>query len=166
MHETPDDLERLQRLLEESYAAAGPHLLSIHTRERRLTAERLAALLPGVNVLTVATVSAACAPFVGPVDGLFFRGAWYFGSSPDSVRFRHLRARPRISAAHTRGEELAIVVHGVARPVDPAAADHAGFRGYLLEVYGSGWESWGSGAAYAMIEARRMFTFSMPPSAG
>src|SRR5690606_35689870 len=31
MHETPEDLDRLQSLLDESYAAAGPHLGAIHT---------------------------------------------------------------------------------------------------------------------------------------
>ena len=39
MHETPDDLSALQELIDRSYATAGPHLLRIHTPDRRLTAE-------------------------------------------------------------------------------------------------------------------------------
>jgi hypothetical protein len=31
MYETPEDLDALQALLDESYAGAGAHLLSIHT---------------------------------------------------------------------------------------------------------------------------------------
>jgi hypothetical protein len=39
VHETPDDLATLQALLDHSYAVGGPHLLSIHTSEHRLSAE-------------------------------------------------------------------------------------------------------------------------------
>jgi hypothetical protein len=38
MHETSQDLARLQRLLDESYEKAGEHLRSIITPERRLNA--------------------------------------------------------------------------------------------------------------------------------
>lgn len=160
MHETSDDLRALERLLDGSHAAAGSHLRSIFSDGRRLTAERLCALLPGVQVLNLATVTAACEPRVAPVDGLFYRGRFHFGSSPDSVRFRHIRVRPQVSASHTRGEEMAVIVHGTARLVDPGAPEHAGFRDYLLEVYGHDWEDWASGALYARIEPARMLTFA------
>ncbi|HEX2031747.1 MAG TPA: pyridoxamine 5'-phosphate oxidase family protein [Actinomycetota bacterium] len=160
MHETSDDLAALQRLLDESQASAGPHLRRIFTDERRLRADELPALLPGVQVLNLATVNAACEPRVAPVDGLFYRARFYFGSSADSVRWRHLRARPQASAAHTRGEQLAVVVHGTAVPIDPAEEAEAGFRRYLLEVYGDDWEDWGGDAPYARIEPTRMYTFS------
>ena len=172
MHETTEDIEELQRLLDESYVNAGAHLLSIHTPDRRLTAERLCELLPGVRVLNLATVTANGEPRVGPVDGLFYRGRFWFGSSHESIRFRHLRARPAVSASHTVGEELAVVVHGAAREIAVEDPEHAGFRAYLLEVYGRQWESWWPGRKppYAVIEPRKMFTFWMearrPPTSG
>ncbi len=158
MHETADDLGELQRLIDESHRAGGRHLRSIYSDDRRLSATQLSDLLRGVQVLNLATVTAGCEPRVAPVDGLFYRGQWYFGSAPDSVRFRHLRVRPQVSAAHVRGEELAVVVHGTATPVDPDADEHAGFRDYLEETY-PGWSSWGRGNPYARIEADKMFTF-------
>ena len=163
MHETPEDLASLQRLLDESYANAGAHLLSIHTPDRRLTASRVCELLTGVRVLSLATVTAKGEPRVGPVDGLFYRGRFWFGSAENSFRFRHLRARPAVSAAHTVGEELAVVVHGTAREIDVEAPDHHGFREYLLEVYGPQWETWwpDEKPPYAVIEASKMFTFHM-----
>lgn len=172
MHETPDDLASLQRLLDESYANAGSHLLSIHTPDRRMTASHLAATLTGVRVLSLATVNARGEPRVGPVDGLFYRGRFWFGSAQDSVRFRHIRARPAVSAAHTVGEELAVVVHGTAREIDVEASDQRGFRDYLLEVYGAQWEAWwpDEKPPYAVIDAHKMFTFHMdarrPPTSG
>lgn len=159
MHETAEDLRELQRLLDESHQSSGDHLRSIFTEDRRIGAEDLVSLLPGVQVLNLATVTESCEPRVAPVDGLFFRGRFYFGSSPDSIRFRHLNARPQVSAVHTRGEELAVIVHGRAARIDTEAEPYRGFRDYAIEVYGPEWENWGAGAAYARIDPVKMFTF-------
>ena len=166
MQETPADLEALQALLDRSYAAAGEHLLRIHTPERRLNAEQLAERLTGMCLLTLATVTADCRPVAGPVDGIFYRGAFHFGSSPDSVRFRHIARRPQVSATHLPGEELGVTVHGRAVPVDLKAAGGLGFRQALLGVYlpryGEEWEEFlDSGPVYARIEADRIFAFAM-----
>jgi uncharacterized pyridoxamine 5'-phosphate oxidase family protein len=168
VRESPADLSALQALLDRSYAAAGPHLLSIHTPERRLDARQVSERLTGMCLLALATVTADGRPVVGPVDGVFFRGAFHFGSSPDSARFRHIRARPQVSATHLPGEELAITVHGRAVPVDVRAGEEAEFRQVLLDIYvpryGPEWvEFLDSGPVYARIDADRMFTFSMPP---
>ena len=166
VHESPTDIQSLQELLDRSYAGAGAHLLRIHTPERRLTAEQVCERLTGMCLLTLATVTADCRPLAGPVDGIFYRGAFHFGSSPDSVRFRHIGTRPQVSATHLPGEELGVTVHGRAVPVDVHAEAGAGFRRALLEVYvpryGPEWEHFlDSGAVYARIEADRMFTFAM-----
>lgn len=169
MHETPADLVALQDLLDHSYATAGPHLLSIHTPQRRLSAGEVADRLTGMRLLALATVTADGRPIVGPVDGIFFRGAFHFGSSPDSVRFRHIRHRPQVSATHLPGEELAVTVHGRASPLDLRSNAEAEFRQTLLDVYvpryGPQWEQFiDSGPVYARIDANRMFTFAMAPN--
>jgi hypothetical protein len=167
VHESPADIAALQALLDRSYAGAGEHLLRIHTPERRLTAEQVAERLVGMRLLALATVTADGRPIVGPVDGIFYRGAFHFGSAPDSVRFRHIRRRPYVSATHLPGEELAVTVHGRAVPVAVTRDGDAGFRQALLDVYvpryGADWEAFlDSGPVYARIDAERMFTFSMP----
>ncbi|MCU1454241.1 MAG: hypothetical protein JWN46_2387 [Acidimicrobiales bacterium] len=167
MHETGDDLAELQALLDTSHAAAGPHLRGIITDERRLTATELAAQLRGMRLLVLATVTRDGRPIVGPVDSIFFRGHFYFGSSPESVRFRHIAQRPWVSASHLPGEELSVTVHGRAAPIDVGAAEQLPFRRALLDVYvpryGPEWEAFiDSGPMYARIDADRMFTFSMP----
>ena len=129
MHGSGLDLQRLQALLDASYAAAGEHLLRIHSPDKRLTAEQVAERLQGMVLLSLATVTADGRPIVGPVDSIFFRGAFVFGSAPDSIRFRHIRARPAVSATHLPGEELSVTVHGRAvggrRVKRPAAAGAA-----------------------------------------
>ena len=165
MHETPADLERMQELLDRSFAHAGTHLLRIITPERRLDARQVAERLTGMCLLALATSTADGRPIVGPVDGNFFRGAFHFGSSPDSVRARHIAARPHVSATHLPGEQLAVTVHGRAVPVDVGHGSQ--FRQALLDVYVPRYgERWGeefldSGPAYWRIEAERMFTFHM-----
>jgi nitroimidazol reductase NimA-like FMN-containing flavoprotein (pyridoxamine 5'-phosphate oxidase superfamily) len=168
MHETPDDLAALQALLDLSYAGAGAHLLRIHTPERRLDAEQVADRLSGMCLLALATVTADGRPLVGPVDGIFLRGAFHFGSAPDSLRFRHIRARPQVSATHLPGEELAVTVHGRAVRLDHQRDDGAQLRQALLEIYvpryGPQWEEFlDSGPAYVRIDADRMFAFHLPP---
>ncbi len=168
MHETPEDLAALQQLIDRSYASAGEHLLSIHTPERRLSAEDLADRLTGMCLLSLATVTSDCRPIVGPVDGIFYRGSFHFGSSPSSVRFRHISARPQVSATHLPAEEFAVTVHGRAVSVEVAAPEAAGLRQTLLEIYvpryGPEWEEFlDSGPVYARIEATRMFTFAIAP---
>ena len=162
MYETPDDLAALQALIDRSYASAGGHLRRIHTPERRLTAQQVSERLTGMTLLALATVTTDGRPIVGPVDGIFYRGAFHFGSSPDSVRFRHIDKRPHVSATHLPGEELAITVHGKATP----AEIEGGFRQALLDIYvpryGPAWETdfLDSGPRYARIDADKMFTFA------
>jgi nitroimidazol reductase NimA-like FMN-containing flavoprotein (pyridoxamine 5'-phosphate oxidase superfamily) len=166
VHETADDLASLQALLDRSYAGAGEHLKRIITPERRLRAAEVAEHLTGMSLLTLATVTADCRPLVGPVDGVFFRGAFYFGSAPDSMRMRHVRARPQVSATHVPREELSVTVHGRATFVDVKDPANLEFRQTLLEVYvplyGESWEDFlDSGPVHARIDADRMYTFFM-----
>jgi len=166
VRETAADLKRLQTLLDRSYANAGGHLASIHTPDRRLDAASLADRLQGVCVLAVATVTSDGRPLSRPLDGIFYRGEFWFGSAPSSLVMRHIEKRPALSAVHTVGETLAVAVHGrgfIQGVVDEAAA---GFRDLCVEIYGEDWVNWTGTAAYARIEADRIFTFLLeePPS--
>ena len=172
MHETTEDLAELQGLLDRSFANAGSHLLSIFDPSRRLDAQQLSETLTGMRLLNLATVTAKGDPRVGPVDGHFHRGRFYFGSSPESLRFKHIRARPAVSAAHTVGEQLAVIVHGRAEIIDILSAEQDAFRAQLMETYGrdpafteylekhdTSWDDWFAEALYARIDAEKMFTF-------
>jgi Pyridoxamine 5'-phosphate oxidase len=167
MLETAEELGNLQRLLDRSMAGAGEHLRGIITGERRLSAADLAGRLEGMRLLTVATVTADGRPLAGPVDGYFLHGTFWFSSGRNSVRMRHLAARPAVSATHLPGEELAVTVHGRAGLFelrDPAAAE---LRQAMLDWYvprqGPEFESWldALDAVAARIEPAKMFTFSV-----
>jgi hypothetical protein len=166
VHETPADLEAMQQLLDRSYASAGPHLQRLHTPERRLTAAQVAERLTGMCLLALATATADGRPIVGPVDGVFFRGSFHFGSAPDSIRFRHIKRGSHVSATHLPGEELAVTVHGRAALVDMRSKTNAELRQTFLDIYvpryGVEWERFlDSGPLFARVEADKMFTYHM-----
>ena len=91
--------------------------------------------LPGMRLLIVATVTADGRPLAGPVDGYFLHGSFYFGSGRNSVRMRHLAARPAVSATHLAGEELAVTVHGQAELFDVRDPAHGELRQAMLDYY-------------------------------
>lgn len=167
MFETPDEIDAMQRLLDDSAAGAGPHLRGIATEDRRLSAAQVCARLQGMCLLVLATVTADGRPLAGPVDGYLLHGSFYFSSGKDSVRMRHLRARPAVSATHLPGEELAVTVHGRAELFDMSDPSHPELRQAMLDWYlpkqGAAFLEWldqtpGLGAR---IVAGKMFTFSL-----
>jgi Pyridoxamine 5'-phosphate oxidase len=160
VHETAADLLALQQLLDASYTRAGAHLRSIWGPETRLSAERLSAELAGVQVLELATVTPGGEPRVAPVDGLFFRGRFWFGSAEDSLRFRNIRANPAVSGAVTKGlETFLVIVHGSAVETDPRGPEAGGFAAYPREVYDFDWDAAHPDAPYAWIDARTLLAF-------
>ncbi|MGB3328314.1 MAG: pyridoxamine 5'-phosphate oxidase family protein [Thermomicrobiales bacterium] len=168
MHETPEDLRQLQDLLDCSFASQGEHMRSLITPDRRITATELAGILTGMRLLSLATVTRDGRPRNAPVDGFFFRGAWWFGSAPHSLRMRHIRERPDVSATHLDGERLGIMIHGTAEIIDQDSAAFTEFFDCVAAIYGDWWpkqmaawrEEWGEPAPYARIAAERMHIFA------
>ena len=165
MLETPEEMARLQDLLDSSMERAGPHLRGIITERRRLLAPELTGRLLGMRLLVLATVTADGRPLCGPVDGYFLHGTFWFSSGRDSVRMRHLAARPAVSATHLLSDELAVTVHGRAEILaldDPASQ---ALRQAMLDEYlpkqGPSFEEWldDLDGWAARIEPEKMFTF-------
>ena len=165
MNETDEDLEHLQELLDGSYAAAGLHLREVITSERRLSAQQVCSRLVGMRLLVLATVTSDGRPLAGPVDGVFYRGAFHFSSSPDSIRIRHIRLRPFVSATHLPGEDFSITVHGRATILDTSVQQNAGLRRVWVDLYaphyGVEFEDFLDANVAVRIDADRMFTFHM-----
>lgn len=167
MLESVEELDRLQQLLDDSAAGAGPHLRGIITDDRRLTAEQVCQRLQGMCLLVVATATADGRPLAGPVDGYFLHGSFYFSSGKDSVRMRHLAARPAVSATHLAGEELAVTVHGRAELFEVSGPARGELRQAMLDYYlprqGPAFQEWldSEDALGVRIAAQKMFTFSM-----
>jgi hypothetical protein len=167
VHETTEELRRLQELLDVSMADAGPHLRDIVTDERRMDAAELTARLQGMCLLVLGTVTSDGRPLVGPVDGYFLHGTFWFSSGRQSVRMRHLAARPTVSATHLPGEELAVTVHGSAELFDFSDPALGELRQAMIDEYvpkqGPSAKEWieNLDALGARISPQKIFTFRL-----
>lgn len=167
MHETESELDDLQALLDSSLAGASEHLRSIiRPGERTLTARQLAGVITGMCTLSIATVTASGEPRISGIDGHFLHGHWIFGTSRSAVKAGHLAARPAVSVAHLRGEELGVFAHGAARTLNPAAGPEdrqwPEILGYLTTHYGGSPLSWGD-VVYYRLEPRWMVAYALRP---
>jgi general stress protein 26 len=148
MLETPEELARLQSLLDASHARATDHLRGIIHDDRTLSAAQVAALLPGMKVISVATVTAHGEPRISAMDGHFLHGTWTFSTSRTAAKARHLAARPGVSVAHVDGEQLAVFSHG--RAVELEGDELAAVDQHWTAHYGSSPLSWGDVVMYRL----------------
>jgi uncharacterized pyridoxamine 5'-phosphate oxidase family protein len=161
MYETDEDLAVVQELLDASYSRANEHLRGIWGPETCVDARELSGELGGIQVLDLATVTPRGEPRVAPVDAFFYRGRFWFGSSPYSVRFRNIRANPAVSGSITRGgETFLVLVHGEAVEIDPRGPEAEGFARMPRELYDFDWDSAHPGAPYARIEPKTLLAFT------
>jgi uncharacterized pyridoxamine 5'-phosphate oxidase family protein len=123
-----------------------------------------------MRLLALSTVTADGRPLVGPVDGYLLHGRLYFTSASNSVRMRHLSARPAVSALHLPSEELAVTVHGTAEIFGADDPAWPLLRQAMLDEYlpkqGPAFEEWLDTADVmaARINPEKMFTFQMTAS--
>ncbi|MDQ3823061.1 MAG: pyridoxamine 5'-phosphate oxidase family protein [Actinomycetota bacterium] len=164
MRETREDFERLQSLLDESYARAGEHLRSIFRPELRFSAEDLAAFFVGRRQVAVATVSEHGDPRVAPVDALLLEGAFHFGTHVSAARVRHLRANPAVSLTYYERDELAVVVHGTAELMEFRNAPFEEVDEAFVHVYGGTLSTAEEASVYVRVEPTAMFTYARDPS--
>jgi len=148
MLETPEELAGLQSLLDASHARSTEHLRGIIHGDRVLTAAQVAALLTGMKVVSVATVTARGEPRISAMDGHFLHGTWTFSTSRTAAKARHLAARPGVSVAHVDGEQLAVFSHG--RAVEIEGDDLAEVDRHWTAHYGSSPLSWGDVVLYRL----------------
>lgn len=160
MYETPDELARLQQLLDTSLAGATEHLRSIvKADERTLTAREMCAVLTGMCTLSVATVTASGEPRISGVDGHFWHARWLFTTGANSAKARHLRPRPAVSVAHIVGDDLGIFTHGRVEFLAPGDSDFEAVDAHLTAHYGSSPSSWGD-VVYLRVQPEWMVSYA------
>jgi general stress protein 26 len=161
VHETDDDLQAMQRLLDASLARSGEHLRSIiHPDRRTPSAATVARLLDGMKVLVVATVGPDGRPRTSAVDGHFLRGRWVFTTSADAVKSRDLRERPALSVTYVDGERFGLFTHGDAEFLTPPSTDFDDVEAHLTTHYGASPSTWGPEIAYIRVQPRWMVAYA------
>ena len=165
MYETDDEIRQLQELLTRSHAGMNPHMRAILTPDRALTARQVVTYLQGVKQVALATVSAAGAPRVAPLDALFIHGRFHLGTGGGAARVRHLRRQPRVSLTHFVGDEIAITVHGMATLLGRDHPDVAALEPRYVAIYGSSPFSWAEEVVLIRVEPEAMYATAPHPEA-
>lgn len=163
LKESPEDIERMQRVLDESYANAGSHLRGIATPERLLSAQDVIRLMGDAQrQFAMATVTAAGEPRVAPIDGFLLKGRFYVYTDEASVRARHLRKRPGISIALIHGDDYAVYAHGTAELINRHHPRFSELDTEIRRIYESSISDWSEHSVFIGVDATRMFTYAAP----
>lgn len=160
MRETPAELEALQRLLDRSRGQATDHLRSIIDDRRALSAADIVALLTGMKVLALATVTAHAEPRISAVDGHFLHGTWTWSTSGSAAKARHLETRPAVSVAHIDNEDLAVFAHGQAERLTSSDPLWEETLAHWTAHYGSSPLGWGEDIRMYRLAASWMVGFA------
>jgi hypothetical protein len=169
MFETEAELAELQELLDASLSRSTEHLRSIITPgQRTLDARQLTAVCAGMCTLAISTVTANGEPRVSAVDGHLLHGLWYFSTARGAAKARHLAARPAVSVAYLRGEELGVFTHGHTKPLNPVGGtddpDWPAVLAYMTDYYGTSPLTWGDVVYYRLLPTW-MVAFAADPAA-
>jgi GNAT superfamily N-acetyltransferase len=163
MRETPQDIERLQALLDHSIERAGAFLRrSFQMPEHSLTAQQLIDYWQDVQTVALATVTTKGEPRIAPIGSLLYRGDIYIPTVATAARTRHVMKRPAVSLTLLRENEWAIIVHGYAAIISP---DHSDFKTLENLLYASTHTKageWGEGV-YLRIQAEAIYTYNRHP---
>ena len=163
MLETEAELAELQALFDAHLARANPHMRSIVSPERRLTARQVARYLVGTRHVAFATVTSRGEPRVSPLDMLFIHGRFTVSTAAGATRLRHLRANPACSAVHVDGDRIAVVVNGTVEWITRDHPDHDEIHRVWSETYKSDPYGWGEGVVFFRIEPRSMWAYAFHP---
>lgn len=163
MHERPEDIARLQALLDRSIERAGTFLRSsFEMPEHSLSVGQLTRYLRGIQNVAFATTTAKGEPRVAPIGSLFYRGRFHIPTVSTAARTRMVAARPAVSLTHFVGDDLAIIAHGVATVIPADHPDFAAVEAMQREANGQSVRDWGEGI-YLRVEAETIVTFARYP---
>ena len=163
MRVTPEDLRRLQALLDRSIEGAGEFLRnSFGMPDHSLSAAQLVHHLRGGRNVALATVTRSGEPRVAPIGALFFRGRFHVPTVATAARTRHLVQRPATSLTLYEGDDLAVIVHGKAEVLDQDHPDFPPLEEALRASGGGSVLQWGEGV-YLRVKAEKLYTFARHP---
>ncbi len=164
MRETEAEIEALQALIDRSNERVGAHMREIiHPGKYTLSARQVIRLLDGMRTIAVAAPAPNGDPLVGPMDGWFLHGRFFFSSAGDAARIRGLRRRPVASVVYYEREDFAITGHGRAELMFAGHPEVAEIDGIFREHYGGSAFDWSAEGVYVRLDADRFFTYSRTP---
>ena len=166
MQETEAERAALAALLAKSMANAGPFVRSaFEWPEHALTLDRLLAAFDGVQTVALATVTAAGAPRVAPIGCVLIGGVFYIPTTRTAARYRMVLRRPDVSLTRFDVNDLAVIVHGVARPLHQGDKSFARIDSALTASGAESPTTWGApgDGCFLAVEPHTILTYTRYP---
>jgi uncharacterized pyridoxamine 5'-phosphate oxidase family protein len=164
VHETAEEIARLQELMDATVARQNQHFANIVKPERRLDARQVVTYLHGLRHVAFATVNERGEPRVAPLDAHFVHGRFTLGTGRRSARWRNLERNSTCGAAHYVGDDVAVVVHGRAEELTREHPDHREVHAVWTAFYESDPYSWGDDVVLFRIEPTAMWAYAQVPA--
>ena len=163
MYETPEEIQHLQALLDRSIEQAGTFLRSsFEMPAHSLSAQQLVHLWQGLQTIAFATATKKGDPLVAPIGALLFHGRFYIPTVASALRTRHVLQRPAVSFTCYQGNDVAVIVHGVAVVIPSDHTEFAALEAFQREMSGSSVQEWGEGV-FLHIIPRTIYTYARFP---
>jgi len=162
MYETEDDTAWQQALPDRTLARANPHLSSIVSPERRLTAPGCAVLARTKHVAFATANELASQPRVTPLDGRVHPRSLHRLTGGRGARRRHLRSNAAYGAT-LDGDVVGITAHGNATIFEHDDAGVDEIEPVWRRLYGSSPFAWGDGVVLMRIEPTSMWAYAFRP---
>jgi Pyridoxamine 5'-phosphate oxidase len=163
MHETPEDIQKLQDVLDQSIEQAGAFLReSFEIPDHSLSARQLVHLWQGVQTVAFATATQKGEPRVAPIGALLLRGRFYIPTVAQAVRTGHILRRPAMSFTYYQEHGLAVIVHGEAEIIRPDHPDFPAVEAFQREMSGHSVQDWGEGV-FLQVIPRTIYTYARFP---
>jgi hypothetical protein len=163
MHESPQDIDRLDKQIRDSISRAGAYLRSsFEMPEHSLSAAQLVRELQGIKQVALATVTARHEPRVAPIGAFFYRGDFYIPSTMEAARVRHLRRCKALSLTLIEGIDFAVIVHGTGAVLGEDAPEFETLIELQRNGQGSSVRDWGEGA-FIRLDATTIYTYARYP---
>jgi hypothetical protein len=164
MRETPDELQELQALLDDSIERASDFLRSsFEMPEHSLSAGHLTTHLQGALTVALGTVTARGEPRVAPISALFLHASFYVPTVAEAARARHLAQRPGASLTYFEGTDLAVIAHGHATTIDADHADFAELDAAQVQCGNQSVREWHGHGVYLQLKPASVYTFAREP---
>jgi hypothetical protein len=164
VRETPEEVERLQALMDDSIERAGAFIrASLEMPEHSLSAAQMLRHWQGFPTAAVATTTARGEPRVAPVGVACYRGHFVVPTVAESARARAIRARPAISITRFDGQDFAVIVHGhatVIREDDPLFAELARIQ---KDLTNQDIRTWSGEGVYLWVTPESLYTYARHP---
>lgn len=163
MHESAEEIQKLQALLDRSNQQAGTFLReSFEIPDHSLNARQLIQSWQGVQTVAFATMTKNGEPRVAPTGVLLWHGRFYIPTIEAAARTRHILRQPAISFTYYQGNDLAVIVHGEAIVIRPDSAQFAAIEAFQRETTRHSVQDWGEGV-FLQIIPRTIYTYVRYP---